>query len=118
MISANQRAILRLIAQGESNEGVEAQLKLDPEAFRNCLNQLFGELGVTTRVELMFFACSEKGRLLLQDEAGGVGAACARPLAILTIRPVLPFKRHLNHPHHESDEHVVKAANDIMFSVT
>jgi DNA-binding NarL/FixJ family response regulator len=69
MISAKQKAVLRLISLGESDESVRAELNLNPEAFSNCLDQLFRELGVTTRVELIFFACSEEGKLLLEDEA-------------------------------------------------
>lgn len=68
MISARQVAVLRLIAQGASDESVSAELNLDQEAFRNCLDQLFREFSVSTRVELMFFACSEEGKLLLEED--------------------------------------------------
>lgn len=69
MIASQPRHLLRLIAQGESDERVRAELRLDREAFCNCLDQLFQELGVATRVKLMFFACSEEGKLLLERRA-------------------------------------------------
>lgn len=69
MISAKQKVVLRLIVQGESDESVRAELNLDQEDFRKCLDQLCRRLGVTSRVELIFFACSEEGRRLLEEEA-------------------------------------------------
>lgn len=48
---------------------MRAKLNLEPGALRNCLDQLFRELGVTTRVDLVFFACSEEGKILLAEEA-------------------------------------------------
>ncbi len=69
MISAKERAVLRLIAQGVSDESVRMKLHLDQEAFCTCLDQLFRALGVHTRVELIFFACSEEGKLLLAEAA-------------------------------------------------
>jgi DNA-binding NarL/FixJ family response regulator len=66
MLSAEQRAVLRLIAQGESDQRICAKVNLDRERFYNCLDELYRELGVSERLELIFFACSEEGKFLLE----------------------------------------------------
>jgi DNA-binding NarL/FixJ family response regulator len=66
MLSATQKAVLRLIAQGESDERIRKKVNLDQEGFRNCLDELYRDLSVSDRLELIFFACSEEGKLLLE----------------------------------------------------
>ena len=66
MLSAKEKAVLRLIAQGESDERIRQKLNLDDEGFRSSLDELYREIGVKERLELIFFACSEEGRFLLE----------------------------------------------------
>ncbi len=66
MLSATQKTVVRLIAKGESDEGIRQKVNLDREGFHNCLDELYRELGVRERMELIFFACSEEGKLLLE----------------------------------------------------
>jgi DNA-binding NarL/FixJ family response regulator len=67
MLSATEKAVLRLIARGESDEQIRRKVNLDDEGFRHCLDGLSGELGISDRLELMFLACSEEGKLLLGE---------------------------------------------------
>lgn len=69
MASERQKAVLCLIAHGESDQRIQAKLDLDQEALRECFGQLFKELGVETRVELVLFAYSKEGKELLEREA-------------------------------------------------
>lgn len=65
MLSATEKDVLRLIAQGESDEGICKKVNLDHEGFRHCLDELYRELDVSDRLELIFVACSEEGKFLL-----------------------------------------------------
>ncbi len=66
MISDQQKAALRLITKGASDEEIGAQLLLDREAVGQLVEQLFPRFGVSSRVELILLAYSETGSRLLE----------------------------------------------------
>jgi DNA-binding NarL/FixJ family response regulator len=67
MIAEKEKAVLRLIAAGESDERIRVQLGLSRTAFVDCLEELFTKFQVSSRLELIFFACSQEGKVVLEE---------------------------------------------------
>ena len=56
-------AVFELVAKGRSDHQILEETGLSQAAFNDVLKQLFGKLGVSSRVELILFAHREPARL-------------------------------------------------------
>jgi two-component system nitrate/nitrite response regulator NarL len=58
LLTAREKEVVRLVAQGMRNQEISAELKLREHTVRNYLFRIFDKLGTSNRVELVLYACS------------------------------------------------------------
>jgi DNA-binding CsgD family transcriptional regulator len=61
-LTATERRVARLIAEGHSNRVAAAELSISPHTINTHLGSVFRKLGVTSRVQL--------ARVMLREETG------------------------------------------------
>jgi len=55
--------VTKVVAEGLSNEGIAAKLRITPHTVRNYLGHIFEKLGLSSRVELVLWALGQQNRL-------------------------------------------------------
>lgn len=60
LLSKREAEVTRLVAEGLTNRGISAQLRLSEHTVRNYLFRIFDKLGVSTRVELVLYCFQEQ----------------------------------------------------------
>jgi DNA-binding CsgD family transcriptional regulator len=59
-LNRSERAVLDLIAKGLTNGNIACSLGLTSRQVETYITEIFQRLGVSSRVELLFWACSEQ----------------------------------------------------------
>jgi DNA-binding NarL/FixJ family response regulator len=54
-LTARQLQVVRSVATGKTNKAIASELNLSEHTVKNYLFQAFGKLGVSSRVELLFY---------------------------------------------------------------
>ena len=82
-LTDSELAVVRLVAAGQTNRQIAAQLSLSPNTISSHLRRVFAKLGISSRVELV--------RLFVgRQEAGPVQVAGAGPVTPPVRRPDEP----------------------------
>ncbi len=72
VLSGPERAVFEFLAKGRSDSRMLADMGLSQAAFNDVLQQLFGKLGVSSRIELILFAHCEPARFIRGETGIGV----------------------------------------------
>jgi DNA-binding NarL/FixJ family response regulator len=62
LLSRREEDVVRLVADGLKNREIAQRLKVKEHSIRNYLYRIFNKLGVSTRVELILYAFSQRDR--------------------------------------------------------
>jgi DNA-binding NarL/FixJ family response regulator len=57
LLTAREMDVVRLVVRGMRNQEISAELKLNEHTVRNYLFRIFDKLGISSRVELVLYAC-------------------------------------------------------------
>jgi DNA-binding NarL/FixJ family response regulator len=60
LLSAREQQVVRFLAEGLSNRDIAKQLKLSEHTIKNYMFRIFNKLGVSTRVEVVLYAASQR----------------------------------------------------------
>ncbi|MFY9753051.1 MAG: response regulator transcription factor [Candidatus Acidiferrales bacterium] len=69
LLSKREEDVVRLVAEGLTNRGVSAQLKLSEHTVRNYLFRIFDKVGVSTRVELVLYCLQQRQNAAARSDA-------------------------------------------------
>ena len=61
LLSKREEEVVRCITEGLTNREIAAQLKLSEHTVKNYIFRIFDKLGVSTRVEMVLYAFSQRG---------------------------------------------------------
>ncbi len=61
LLTARELQVVRCIAEGLTNQEIAKRLKLSRHTIKNYLFRIFGKLGVSSRIELLFVSLSQAG---------------------------------------------------------
>jgi DNA-binding NarL/FixJ family response regulator len=56
LLTEREMAVVRCVADGLTNREVAAELGLSPHTVKNCLFRIFDKVGVSSRIELIYYA--------------------------------------------------------------
>jgi DNA-binding NarL/FixJ family response regulator len=62
LLTRREEEVVRLVSDGLKNREIAQRLKVKEHSVRNYLYRIFEKLGVSTRVELILYAFSKRGR--------------------------------------------------------
>jgi DNA-binding NarL/FixJ family response regulator len=62
LLTRREEDVVRLVADGLTNREIAKSLKVKEHSIRNYLSRIFDKLGVSTRVELVLYAFSQRDR--------------------------------------------------------
>jgi len=62
LLTRREEDVVRLVSDGLKNREIAQRLKVKEHSVRNYLYRIFEKLGVSTRVELILYAFSQRGR--------------------------------------------------------
>ncbi|HEX4486801.1 MAG TPA: response regulator transcription factor [Terriglobales bacterium] len=65
LLSNREEEVIRMVAEGRGNREIATRLKLSEHTVKNYLFRIFDKLGISTRVELMLYAMSERKKTQL-----------------------------------------------------
>jgi DNA-binding NarL/FixJ family response regulator len=68
LLSAREQQVVRFVAEGLNNREIAAQLALSEHTVKNYIFHIFNKLGISSRVELVLYAVSQ--RLSSKPKAG------------------------------------------------
>jgi DNA-binding NarL/FixJ family response regulator len=68
LLSAREQQVVRFVAEGLNNREIAAQLELSEHTVKNYIFHIFNKLGISSRVELVLYAVSQ--RLSSKPKAG------------------------------------------------
>ena len=74
LLSKRQQDIVRCITEGLTNREIAARLKLSEHTVKNYIFRIFDRLGVSTRVEMVLYAFSQRDSQKLENTQTGVVA--------------------------------------------
>jgi DNA-binding NarL/FixJ family response regulator len=72
LLSKRQQDIVRCITEGLTNREIAARLKLSEHTVKNYIFRIFDRLGVSTRVEMVLYAFSQRDSQKLENPAPGM----------------------------------------------
>ena len=87
-LSERERDVVRRLAEGLTNKEIADRLGISQHTVKNYMFRIFEKLGVSSRVELLFFVLSQPGGQ--QATSGGVEEAAEKPIdpkAPICIQP-------------------------------
>lgn len=83
LVSARERELLRLVAQGLANPAIARHLRLSPSTVSHLLTAIYRKLGVTTRAQAVAVA-KQRGLLLGRPRSRVLSAAGSLSLPLCT----------------------------------
>lgn len=72
LLSKRQQDIVRCITEGLTNREIAARLKLSEHTVKNYIFRIFDRLGVSTRVEMVLYAFSQRDSQKLEGQGPGM----------------------------------------------
>jgi DNA-binding NarL/FixJ family response regulator len=63
LLTRREDDVVRLVADGLKNREIAAKLNVAEHSIRNYLYRIFEKVGVSTRVELILYAFSQRDRI-------------------------------------------------------
>jgi DNA-binding NarL/FixJ family response regulator len=60
LLSAREQQVVRFVAEGFNNREIAAQLELSEHTVKNYIFHIFNKLGISSRVELVLYAVSQR----------------------------------------------------------
>jgi two-component system, NarL family, nitrate/nitrite response regulator NarL len=88
-LSERERDVIRCLGQGLSNREIAQQLVLSQHTVKNYMFRIFEKLGVSSRVELLFFVLSRSGEAqdALSQPSKSSNEIRTKPATICNTRP-------------------------------
>lgn len=69
MFSKYEIEVIRCVSRGWTESEMAARFGWPEPQIRHCLDQLLAKLKLSSRIELVFYACTEEGEAVLRGSA-------------------------------------------------